>query len=130
MSWIDKVDEIYEKHFKSDFELLRFEEYFCMNGNGMGALRRYSNEILKTQLLNDRGIVTFEISTADKKIEEFVEFELLMNFHLSQKPSKRSHYKRFAYEHQLKFLKENWDKIINDFNLKNYKQTINKIYSM
>ena len=112
------------------FESNDFKEYFHLEGNGMGALRRYSNDLLNIQLLCDKGMVTFEISGLNNN-DEFIEFEILMNYYLSNKSNTKNipTKNRYGFDEQIEFLSTNWDTISRDFNKVNYEQTKLNIYS-
>lgn len=127
MSLITKIDEIYNQFFKEAFNSLGLTEYYKMEGNGMGALKRYSNGKINAQLLNDRGIISFEISEY-KNEGEYIEIEILMN-HYNTNPKTNSQKSRYSFDEQIEFLISNWDLIVKDFNSNNFKNTLNNIYS-
>jgi len=133
MSWLEKIDEVHIKYFKSIFEQLGLKEYQAVDGNGMGGLRRFSNSELKAQLINDRGITTFEISSVHGP-EEFIEFEIIMDdFSKINEPSlsprKRGFgNKRYSFVEQVKFLQEHWNEILEAFSIQNYEETKSRIF--
>lgn len=127
MSWITKIDETYNQFFKEAFNSFGLLEYYKMDETGMGALKRYSNGKINVQLLNDRGIITFEISEY-KNEDEFIEFEILMN-HYNANSKSNSQTNRYSYDEQVEFLISNWDLIVRDFSSNNFKKTRNNIYS-
>lgn len=134
MSWLKEVDNIYNKYFKKPFEEYNLKEYEHLDGNGMGGLRKYSNHLLKAQLLNDRGIITFELSPIFGD-ETFIEFEFIMRYFLMPTEDKFSSFqlaklknKRYAFSEQVEFLTDHWDKIVDSLSKDKYKTTISKIY--
>jgi hypothetical protein len=125
---LDKVIIRYFNDLITKFNFVLYEDFT----SGMGALKKYENDHLKIQFVNDRGLINLDISPLYRN-EDFRDLEIIYayiscNF-LSEKEKAQIHKsniltKRLDFENQSNFLIENWNTVIYIFNKSNYKETI------
>ena len=134
MGFLEDLNKAIDKYFigllnSNDFIL--YEE----NAKGMGALRKYENQKIKIQIINDRGLINLDVSSKHGK-EDFRDTEILYsmielglgsNMKIGKWQREKILNKRLDLENQANFIKENWSVLIRLFDCENYKQTIKNI---
>ena len=133
MTMLEDLDKAIEKYFKEiimTFDFKLYEDY----SKGMGALKKYKNDSLKIQVLNDRGIINLGISPLfddeDFRDAEIVNCLIILK-NSSELPGKRERdkilNKRLGLVEQASVIKDNWSLLSKLFDKENYKQTISDI---
>ncbi len=134
MTFKTDLDQAFQKHLAQVSERLNFEIYETYN-QGMGALIKLKNKDLKIQLLNDRGIINFEIGSIYGK-ELFFDSELIASMirldqtdqeNLSRLRRKQIINNRLGLDQQVELLKTDYLTLKEIFSEPNYKRTIKKL---
>jgi hypothetical protein len=137
MKMLEDLNKAIVKYFNDiilthNFNL--YEEY----SKGMGALKKYKNDYLKIQILNDRGIISLYISPVFEK-EDFRDVELLNSFIILENSSseligkwdrEKILNKRLDLNEQASVIKDNWSILIKLYDEDSFRFTmrcLNKI---
>lgn len=131
MTLLEDLDKAIDNYFKDiivTFDFNLYEDY----SKGMGALKKYKNDYLKIQIINDKGIINLDISPLFDK-EDFRDSEIINSLIILDNSSsellgkwdrEKVLNKRLELKEQASVIKDNWTFLVKLYNEDNYKQTI------
>jgi hypothetical protein len=134
MTFLEELDIVIEKYFSHIIENFNFVLYET-NDKGMGALRKYKNDSLKIQVLNDRGIINLNVSSVfDKEdfrdteiVNSMIELENLSTEIIGKWDREKILNKRLELKEQANLINKNWELLKRYFDEKNYKNTMKQL---
>ena len=129
MTTTDNLDEIYLLYFKETFDKLGLEVYESSKGQ-----IKFKNQVLRLQLLGDRGLVETDISPLHGK-EQFMGIEMYNSLltlrdyknKLTETEKRRILGTRLDFNSQAAFLAKNFDRLRTLLDKDNYKETLRDI---
>jgi len=134
MSFLKDLNIAIEKYFSDLLESNNFEEYEEFS-QGMGALKKFENEYIKIQIVNDRGLINLDISPkyGDENfrdvelINSMLKMDALSNNKIGKWEKNKILHQRLDLKSQSNFMINNRNTLIKIFDRKNYKKTIKLI---
>jgi len=134
MTFLEELDIVIEKYISHIIENYNFVLYET-NDKGMGALRKYKNDSLKIQVLNDRGIINLNVSSVfDKEdftdteiVNSMIELENLSTVIIGKWEREKILNKRLELKEQANLINKNWELLKRYFDEKNYKNTMKQL---
>lgn len=134
MSFLEDLNIAIEKYFSDLLESNNFEVYEEFS-QGMGALKKFENEYIKIQIVNDRGLINLDISLkyGDENfrdvelINSMLKMDALSNNKIGKWEKNKILHQRMDLKSQSNFMINNRNTLIKIFDRKNYKKTIKLI---
>lgn len=131
--WINEVRKVYAEYFEDAFDKLGLKKYEELDGLGMGALIKFKNDSFRLQIINDRGLLTMDISPlhGDEQFRGIELFNSLLQLETTKKLSEREGKEilgaRLDYAGQASFLLVNAVRLRGLLGKKNYQDTLKRI---
>ena len=134
MTFLEELDIVIEKYFSHIIENYNFVLYET-NDKGLGALRKYKNDSLKIQVLNDRGIINLNVSSVfDKEdfrdteiVNSMIELGNLSTVIIGKWEREKILNKRLELKEQANLINKNWELLKRCFDERNYKNTMKQL---
>lgn len=131
MSFLEDLNIAIEKYFSDLLKSNNFEKYEEFS-QGMGALKKFENEFIKIQILNDKGLINLDISPkyGDENfrdvelINSMLNLDALSNNKIGKWEKNKILHQNLDLKSQSNFITNNRDTLNKIFDRKNYKKTI------